>query len=145
MIAQKGRLRLSGLQYAIAIMLLLPTAAEAEALLVKGMGRVLGWPVATAEGEVRFRDCGGTLHDMADGRLTRTDKRCPGGEPVAVTGTVVAVDPARALLTIATAAGERRSFLVARPAAEALAGLDVGRRVRVEGPVPGHASRLAVK
>ena len=135
---------MSGLQYATVVMLfLLPQAVGAEALLVKGMGRVVGWPVATADGQIRFRDCGGTLQEMGDGRLARTDRRCAQRQPFTTSGTVVDVDRDRALLVIETPAGVRRAFVVARPASGVLGELAVGRRVRVEGPVPGHASRVA--
>jgi len=137
---------LSGLRCAVVIAALtLPTTVGAEALLVKGMGRLVGWPVATADGQIRFRDCGGTLRDMGDGRLTRTDKRCGQRQPVALSGVVAGIDRARSLLVIETDDGQRRPFLVARPAAGALADLSVGRRVQVEGPVPGHASRVTAQ
>jgi len=137
---------LSGLRYAVMIAILVsPTAIGAEVLLVKGMGRLLGWPVATSDGRIRFRDCGGTLHEMGDGRLTPTDRRCTRREPFALEGTAIVVDRDRALLVIETATGTRSSFLVARSAAGVLADLVPGRRVRVEGPVPGRADRVAVE
>ncbi len=137
---------MSGLRYAVMVAILVsPTALRAESLLVKGMGRIPGWPVATADGEIRFRDCAGNLHEVGDGRLTPTDRRCARREPFALEGTVLAVDRARALLAIETASGTRASFLVAPSAAGVLADLLPGRRVRVEGPVPGRASRVAVE
>ncbi len=135
---------MSGLQYTLVLSLsLTSTAAFAESLLIKGMGRMVGWPVATADGSIRFRDCAGTLHALDDGRLTRTDRRCGRRHPFELAGIVVAIDPARSLLVIETAAGERRPLLVARPAAGVLEDLEIGGAVRVEGPVPGHASRVA--
>jgi len=58
---------------------------------------------------------------------------------------VAEIDRDRSLLVIETEGGQRRPFLVARSAAGALADLSVGQRVRVEGPVPGHASRVAAE
>ncbi len=134
------------LQYAVAIATItLPTLASAEALLIKGMGRVVGWPVATAGDVVRFRDCAGVLHDMADGRLARTDKRCGQRQPVALSGVVAAIDARRPLLVLETDDGPRQPFVIARSATGVLAELAVGDRVRVEGPVPGHADRVTAE
>ncbi len=138
-----GGCRLSGLQYKTAVVLfLLPQAVGAEAVLVKGTRRFVGW-LAVADGQVRFRDCGGTLRDMTDGRPARTSRRCGERQPFTTSGRAVDVGRGRALPVIGTAAGEQRSFVVAQPASGVLGELAVGRRVRVEGPVPGRASHVA--
>jgi hypothetical protein len=51
--------------------------AEAEELLIRGMGRTLGWVVGTADGDVQFRNCGGHVVAMRDGPVDRTTQRCP--------------------------------------------------------------------
>ncbi len=49
----------------------------AEELLVQGMGRTVGWVVATSDGQLAFRDCGGRLLRVRDGRIERAKRTCP--------------------------------------------------------------------
>ena len=49
----------------------------AEELLVQGMGRTVGWVVATSDGKLAFRDCGGRLLSVRGGRIERAKRICP--------------------------------------------------------------------
>src|SRR5262245_19240041 len=51
--------------------------AGTEELLVMGMGRSLGWLVASETGEVQFRDCQGQLTASPGRRVEPTARRCP--------------------------------------------------------------------
>jgi len=118
----------------------------AEELLVMGMGRSLGWLVASEAGEVRFRDCQGRLTATPDGRVEPTTRRCaPPPSGVEVVGTVKAVDPLRRVLLVEDGSGRVHGFYVADDGAgtASLDELTAGRRVQVTGPVPGRAARIA--
>ncbi len=53
----------------------------AEELLVQGMGRTVGWVVATSDGKLAFRDCGGRLLSVRGGRIERAKRICPAVVP----------------------------------------------------------------
>ncbi|HET6522381.1 MAG TPA: hypothetical protein VFG47_21545 [Geminicoccaceae bacterium] len=119
----------------------------AEEMLVRGMGRQIGWLVATDSGQIRFRDCGGRLTPVADGRLERTTRRCPAAPEgvVEVAGVVRAIDPAAGVLLVEDGGGRTHGFYVAAGAGGRVLpdGLGVGRPVRVTGTVPGRAGSIA--
>jgi hypothetical protein len=122
-----------------------PPGAGAEELLVMGMGRSLGWLVASETGEVQFRDCQGQLTVNPGSRVEPTTRRCaapPSG--VEVVGIVKAVDPPRRVLLVEDGSGRVHGFYVGDEGggAASLDGLTVGRRIQVTGPVPGRAGRI---
>jgi hypothetical protein len=122
-----------------------PLRAGAEELLVMGMGRSLGWLVASETGEVQFRDCQGQLTPAAGSRVEATPRRCaPTPSSVEAVGVVKSVDPVCRVLLVEDDSGRVHGFYVADdgPGAASLDRLTVGRRVRVTGPVPGRAARI---
>jgi hypothetical protein len=124
-----------------------PPRAGAEELLVMGMGRSLGWLVASETGEVQFRDCQGRLTATPDGRVEPTTRRCPGPPSgVEAVGIVKTVDPLGRVLLVEDGSGRVHGFYVADegPGAPSLTGVMPGRQVRVTGPVPGRASRISL-
>jgi hypothetical protein len=118
--------------------------ATAEDLLIRGMGRTVGWVVANAKGELHFRDCNGQFSAMRDGRVDRTSRRCPGADaPVTVTGRVSSFDPAAEVLVVEDGAGAAHGFFIGGLTdPSVLNGLAPEVRVEVSGPVAGHATAL---
>jgi len=136
----------AGLMAAWLPLLIGPAGAGAEELRVVGMGRSLGWLVASETGEVQFRDCEGRLVAAADARVEPTTRRCaapPSG--VDVVGIARTVDPLRGVLLVEDGAGRVHGFYVGGEGSgtAALDGVAVGRQIRVTGPVPGRATRIA--
>ncbi len=114
-------------------------------MLIRGMGRTVGWVVATDRGEVRFRDCQGLLLGLEGGRVEAASGRCPGASrPVEVVGAVTRTDPVLRVLVVEEAPGRRHAFYVdpGRPDAPALADLRPGQIVRVTGPTVGRATAI---
>lgn len=112
---------------------------------MKGMGRTLGWIVATEEGELRFRDCQGRLTTVRDGRVESTTRRCERiGDGVEVVGAVRALDPVARILLTEDSSGRVHGFYLEDAIFDAPSLLDVkpGQSVRVTGPVAGRATRI---
>jgi hypothetical protein len=118
--------------------------SAAEELLIRGMGSTLGWVVATADGELRFRNCTGQVVQITDGRVDRTPRRCPStGKSVAIEGVVRSLDLRSQVIVIEDKAGDVHGFYVGKIAdAWILAGLERGVKVEVAGPVAGRAAEI---
>jgi len=132
---------------ALAIFLLAPFASRAEEIMVKGMGRSLGWLVAGEPGALGFRDCGGRLFTIGDSRIEPAKRRCPKRPPeITAEGVVAAFDRKNLLLTIETHGGTPRGFYLSGNGIDAarLSALVTGRKVQLRGPVAGRATRLDV-
>jgi hypothetical protein len=121
--------------------------ALAEELLIRGMGRTPGWVVATADGEIQFRDCRGQIIELRDGRIDRTTQRCPStGENVTVTGLVISFDASTQVLVVESQGGKTFGFFVGGLADRSvLDDLAPGVPVEVSGPFPGRASALLMR
>lgn len=131
--------------FLLAILLLAPFAGRAEEVMVKGMGRSLGWLVAGAEGTLGFRDCDGRLFTIGDSRVEPAQRRCPKPPPeITAEGVVAAFDQKKLLLTIETHGGRPQGFYLLGNGVDAarLTALAAGRRVQLRGPVAGRATRL---
>lgn len=137
--------RVVGLALAASLLAPLAGRAGAEEIMVKGMGRSLGWLVAGEQGALGFRDCGGRLFAIGDGGVEPAKRRCPKSPPgITAQGVVAAYDQKTLLLTIETQGGQPVGFYLSGSGVNAasLTALAAGRKVRVSGPVAGRATRL---
>ncbi|MFQ5774883.1 MAG: hypothetical protein ACE5GS_10220 [Kiloniellaceae bacterium] len=126
--------------------------SAAEELLVKGMGRTVGWVVAADTRTLAFRDCNGRLHTTHDGRIERTGQRCRAGvrsEAGTVPGTLVAIDAGKRIVGLQAADGAIEAYYYppAHTGAKdegptSLVDLEPGADVLVETRVPGRAEAI---
>ncbi len=135
---------------ALAIMLLaLPAGqASAEEIMVKGMGRSLGWLVAGAEGTLGFRDCSGRRFAIGDGRVAPAKRHCPKRPPdITAEGVVAAYDPKALLLTIETGDGKRQGFYLSGSAIDGahLGALPDEREIWVSAELSGRVDVIDAK
>lgn len=124
--------------------LLSPAQAGAEAVLVEGMGRTLGWPVYDARGQLGFADCGGRARSLSSGGSFQDAERgCPSAPaPFKLAGRVRAVTPESSRLELVGADGAVHMLYLGAQAAAAMADLPLDGPVEVEGPVAGHAAAV---
>ncbi len=124
----------------------------AEELLVQGMGRTVGWVVATSDGQLAFRDCGGRLLRVRDGRIERAKRTCPAakrGRLPVTRAKVRAVDLANKIVVVEDGGGDLHAYHYAGATgagdAKAIASLNeirIGDAVMVESRVSGRAATL---
>jgi hypothetical protein len=127
-----------------AIPLLAASPSAAEELLIRGMGRTVGWVVALADGKLGFRDCTGRVVQIIDGSVDQTTKRCrSSGESIAVQGIVRSLDRSSKVLVVEDQAGDGHAFYVGKIAdAAVLEDLEGGVEVEVAGPFAGRATEI---
>jgi hypothetical protein len=122
-------------------MLLVPLLVAAEVNLVLGMGRSLGWVVATNDGTVRFRTCQGTLLDSPVSRSEPTSAHCPHpAAPVTLHDTIRAVDPAMSVPVSRVDDGTDSRFWVAPDYSGDLP--IAGARLTIRDRVTGHVTAI---
>lgn len=137
--------RVVGFLSAVSLLSLFVGSAGAEEIMVKGMGRSLGWLVAGTADTLGFRDCGGRLFAVGDSRVEPAKRRCPKRPPeIVAEGVVAAFDRHKRLLTIETHGGQPQGFYLSGNGIDALrlTALTAGRKVRLRGPIAGRATRL---
>lgn len=126
---------------------LLPAAAfpaVAEAVLVEGADRSLGWPVYDAQGQLGFADCGGRVRSLsAGGSFEDAERGCAAAPaPFRLTGRVRAVTPEKNRLELVDELGVVHMLYLGEPAADRLPDLPLDAPMVVEGPVAGHAAAV---
>jgi len=126
---------------------LLPGAAfpaTAEAVLVEGTGRSLGWPVYNAQGQLGFADCEGRVRSLsAGGSFEDAEQGCPAAPaPFRLTGRVRAVTPEKNRLELVDGPGVVYMLYLGEAAADRLPDLPLDAPIVVEGPVAGHAAAV---
>jgi hypothetical protein len=116
--------------------------ADAEQVMVQGMGRTHGWVVAGDDGELHFIDCDGRRSPVGRARIESSAARCP-SPPTAteMTGIVRSVDAARRIVRTEEADGRLQAFYVTDSAAR-LEDLRPGERIQGTGPVRGQLTRI---
>ncbi len=121
-----------------------PLPARAEAVLVEGVGRTLGWPVYDAQGQLGFADCQGQARSLsAGGSFVDAERGCPSPPaPFALTGRVRAVTPEKSRLELVDEAGTVHMLYLGERAAAQLPDLPLDAPLAVEGPVAGHATAV---
>jgi hypothetical protein len=129
---------------ALAALLLAPLPAAAEAVLVEGLGRTLGWPVYDAQGQLGFADCQGQARSLsAGGSFEAAERGCPRPPaPFTLTGRVRAVTPEKKRLELVDGSGAVHMLYLGEAAAAAMPDLPLDAPLVVEGPVAGHAASV---
>ena len=118
-------------------------AAQADQMLVRGMGRTLGWVVATDDGELRFVDCQGHQSRLGDARVEATTARCGmSARPIETIGIVRSIDPGLRILRAVDDSGHVHTLYVPEEVGP-LEDIHVGERIRVTSLVAGQASRIS--
>jgi hypothetical protein len=116
--------------------------AHAEQERVDGMGRTLGWVVATEAGELGFIDCHGHRSVLGSARVELATRRCPSPPtPFEMSGVIRSVDLKRRIIHLEDEAGRPLAFHVT----EAVPVLEVfqpGHRIRATGPIDGQATQI---
>lgn len=125
---------------------LLPLAlpAAAEAVLVEGTSRSLGWPVYDAQGQLGFADCEGRTRSLSEGgSFEDAERGCPAA-PAAfrLAGRVRAVTPEKNRLQLVDERGVVHMLYLGETAAERLPDLPLDAPIVVEGPVAGHVAMV---
>jgi hypothetical protein len=125
--------------------LVAPLPAGAEAVLVEGQGRTLGWPVYDAQGQLGFADCQGQARSLsAGGSFVDAERGCPSPPaPFTLRGRVRAVTPEKSRLELVDEAGDVHMLYLGEEAAARLPDLPLDAPLVVEGPVAGHAARVS--
>jgi hypothetical protein len=118
-------------------------AGRADQMMVRGMGRTLGWVVATDDGELGFVDCQGHRSRLGDARVEATTERCRmPARPIETIGIVRSIDPGLRILRAVDDTGDVHTLYVPEEVG-ALDDIHVGERIRVTSLVAGQASRIS--
>lgn len=125
---------------------LLPLAlpAAAEAVLVEGASRALGWPVYDAQGQLGFADCEGRARSLsAGGSFEDAERGCASAPaPFRIAGRVRAVTPEKNRLELLDERGVVHMIYLGETAAAQLPNLPLDAPLVVEGPVAGYAAAV---